>query len=368
MKICMVSPYDLSLHGGVNKHVRRLGEALRALGDEVEIIGPCSGRSAGEGVTGFGGVVSIQGNGSDNRIGMLTSPMAVRAFVRAHAFDVLHVHEPHVPLLSWYALWGSRAPARVATFHRYSDGEPWTTLAARRMVTPLLPVQRGIAVSEAAARYARAVWRGPLAVIPNGVDARFFKPPAAERAEGPLRLLFVGHYTDRRKGLATLLAAYDRLKVPATLDVVGQGDPRLPPPAAMPGVFFRGGVSEPTLREYLHRCDVLVVPSTGQESFGMVLVEGMAAGAAIVCSDIEGYRQVALRAGAVLVPPGDAGALAEVLAGLAREPGRRRAMGTRNRREALRYDWGRIARRVREEYCAALAAPELISRRFVSGR
>ncbi|MSP63259.1 MAG: glycosyltransferase family 1 protein, partial [Myxococcales bacterium] len=306
MRICLVSPYDLSLEGGVNKHIFYLAESLRAVGDEVEVIGPKSGTppDARE-VTCFGGVVSIQGNESDNRLGIFTSPLAVRRYMRSRSFDVIHVHEPFVPSLAYYATWMCDARARVATFHRYSENEGSVTRIARQALSPhLWSYQRGIAVSDAAARYAQVAWNRPLSIIPNGVDTTFFTPLSPPRqGGGPLRLLFVGQWTDKRKGLPVLLEAYGQLRarhVDVTLDVVGQGDPSVPGPVGLHGLTFHGRVSESELRRRFRECDIFVAPSTGQESFGIVLVEAMASGRPVVCSDIEGYRQVVTQTGSVL--------------------------------------------------------------------
>jgi phosphatidylinositol alpha-mannosyltransferase len=362
MRICQVSPYDFAVNGGVNKHIAYLAEGLRALGDEVEVIGPHSGGPQTlDNFTGFGGVVSIQANGSDNRLSIFTNPFAVWRYLRSRDFDVIHIHEPLTPMLPYYALWTSGAAARVATFHRYTEQEGWATRTARRMLTPVLHgFDRGIAVSEAAARYARVAWDRGLSIVPNGVDARYFAPSNAFEPDrrGRLRLLFVGQWTDARKGLPVLLEAFRGLRargVDVTLEVCGQGDKRVAPPL-IDGVTFHGRVSEAELRRELRSCDLLVAPSTGQESFGIVLLEAMAVGKPVVCSDIEGYRQVASADGAILPPPLDAAALAVALHQLAQDPSRRRAMGQHNRVQALRYDWNLLASQLRGEYQAALGA------------
>ena len=365
MRICLVTPYELSLEGGVNKHISYLAKHLRAQGDEVAILGVASGAvPADPNITCFGGVVSIQGNESDNRIGIFTSPLAVRRYMRSRDFDVLHVHEPFVPMISYYAMWTSAARARVCTFHRYTEREDLVTRTTRRVLSPLLRnFQRGIAVSAAAASYASVAWPRPLSVIPNGVDTGFFTPPSRpERRDvgGPVRLLFVGQWTDKRKGLPVLLDAFARLKarkVDVTLDVVGQGDTRIPMPAVTNGVTFHGRIPENELRRRLRECDIFVAPSTGQESFGIVLVEAMAAGRPVVCSDIDGYRDVASPLGSRLVPPRDGNALADALQSLCRDGSLRRAMGQHNRADALKYDWSAVAGQIREEYDLALRAP-----------
>jgi phosphatidyl-myo-inositol alpha-mannosyltransferase len=364
LKICLVTPYDLSLPGGVNKHSRSLAAHLRALGDDVEIVGPASTQvDLGDRVTGFPGVVSIHANNSDNRIGLFTSPLAVMRHVRRGAFDVVHVHEPLTPPLPFYAVWAANAGARVCTFHRYSEDEGTPTRLARQMLAPHLNAyHQGIAVSDAAARYAAVAWARPLAIVPNGVECDFLAPPplASSRSVGAIRLLFVGQWMDERKGLSVLLDACRRVLprgIDATLHIVGHSD-REPDQALRDraGVVVHGVVSDIELRRLLFECDALVAPGLGCESFGMVLTEGMAAGRALICSDIEGYRQVAAAEGACLVPPGDAARLAEAIEVLARAPERRTEMGEANLRSARQYDWPLVAARVREVYTRALDA------------
>lgn len=373
MKICLVSPYDLSLPGGVNKHVRSLAERLRAKGDAVEVMGPAtSTEGLGAHVTGFRGVVSIHANNSDNRIGLFTSPAAVARYMRQGAFDVVHVHEPLTPPLPFYVVRASKAAARICTFHRYSEDEGFATRTARRILAShLRAYDTGIAVSEPAAQYARVAWPRELTIVPNGVDAGFFAPPdgrAAASGTGPLKplkLLFVGQRMDQRKGFSVLLQAFDRIRangVEASLDVVGYGGTidangrHQDPPTNLPGVTFHGILDEAGLRRLMHSVDALVAPALGCESFGMVLIEAMAAGRAVVCSDIEGYRQVASPDGTVLVPPGDAGRLADALAELARSPERWVPMGEGNAVYARQYDWGLVASQVRAVYSRAVEA------------
>jgi phosphatidyl-myo-inositol alpha-mannosyltransferase len=359
LRICIVVPYDLAEEGGVKRNATHVAEALRAMGDEVTLVGPLSRGVAGPGIHGFGGVVNVPANGASNRMALLTPPWSVRRFFRAHAFDVVHIHEPLVPLLTYYALWSSRSTAHVCTFHMYVEDEGTAWRIVRRTLAHglLARFDRGIAVSPSAAAHAGRTWRRPLTVIPNGVPTSTFRPPETNGSvDGALRLLFVGNWRDRRKGLPCLLEAYDRLRaggVSVALDVVGEGRPQA---ARHEGVHFWGPVSsEVELAELYRRCDVFVAPSTGQESFGIVLLEAMACGRPVVCSDIPGYRQVADPAGARLVPAGDAGELARVITGLAGQPELRRRMGAANHARAQAYDWAPLARRVRDEYVAAIA-------------
>ena len=362
MRICIVVPYDLAEEGGVKRNAVHVARELRAMGDEVTVAGPLSRGDPGPDVHGFGGVVNIPANGASNRMALLTPPWSVRRFFRDRAFEVVHIHEPLVPLLTYYALWASPEAAHVCTFHMYAESESPAWGFARKVVAQaaFARFERGIAVSRPAAEHAARTWTGPLAVIPNGVPISTFRPLAptnnGSSPNGALRLLFVGNWTAPRKGLPHLLEAFDRLRargVPASLDVVGEGTPE---GSGRPGVTFHGPVvSETELAEHYRRCDVFVAPSTGQESFGIVLLEAMACGRPVVCSDIPGYRQVVDPGGALLAPPGDAGELARMIAALAAEPELRRRMGASNCTRAQAYDWSPVARQVRDEYVAAIA-------------
>src|SRR5512140_3103922 len=139
-----------------------------------------------------------------------------------------------------------------------------------------------------------------------------------------------------------------------TLDVAGELGQAEPPPE-LPGLRYHGPVNFDRLVQLYRECDVFVAPSTGQESFGIVLLEAMSSAKPVVCSDIDGYRQVAIPDGAYLVPPTDVGALADQLAKVVEmDPATRRRLGETNRKAALRYDWDQLADRVRDEYCAAI--------------
>jgi phosphatidyl-myo-inositol alpha-mannosyltransferase len=413
LRICQVVAYDLAEEGGVKRHAMQVGRALRRLGDSVTLIGPRSapraasnghgkagngaagsnghspvagqsghnghgpnGNSAGHGASGHGangvdldpevhgfpGVVNIRGNGSDNRIGLFSPPLALRRFFQERQFDVVHVHEPLMPALSYWAVWSSSAAAHVCTFHTYAEEESTFQRLGRKVggALHLHSFDRAIAVSEPAADFARHAWTRPFALIPNGIPTALF-PEAAPRARAPgepLRLLFVGHFRDARKGLPYLLDAVRLLGqrgIPVSLDVIGSGGPG-PLPATPPGVTFHGPISsEAQLGEHYRRCDVFAATATGQESFGIVLLEAMSSGKPIVCSDIIGYRQVVTEEGARFVAPADPVALADAIAGLAGDPAACLRMAAVNRLRSEEFDWDRLAVKVREQYLLAIA-------------
>lgn len=367
LRIALTIPYDLAVEGGVKRHAMNLARSLRRLGDEVDLIGPCSNVQALEsGMYGFAGVLALNSNGSTAHIGAFVSPLRIRRFFQQRRYDVLHLHEPLVPTLNYFARWSVYNTATVCTFHSFSEqpDSPAQRLLQywSRSVFPFM--DRGIAVSAAAESQARRLWHRPLCQIPNGVPTAIFTPSQAPNQTAdarPLRLLFVGNWSSERKGLPVLLKAFEILRAKGlalALAVVGSGN-KGQVPRPIPGVTYHGPVSDQAeLAKHYQACDLFVAPSTGQESFGIVLLEAMACGCPVICSDIEGYRCVVhddrRSGGAVLFPPGHPAALAHAIATLATDPERRRAMSQANRQHALAYDWDQIALRVRKEYLAAI--------------
>ena len=360
----MVVPYDLAEEGGVKRHAMQLAATLRQLGDEVDVIGPCSDpRALGDHTHGFAGIVNIQSNGSDNRLGIFASPRKAWRLFRANRYDVVHIHEPLQPTLNYYALSMCGAAARVGTFHAFMENESRTMRLARKLsgAVALRWVDRGIAVSAAAAECARVAFPRPLAIIPNGIRTALYAQGRAQVAGAPLRILFVGHWRDARKGLPHLLDACAQLTargIAWALDVIGDGGAQ--PRAQLPGVHYHGAIqSERVLADHYAACDVFVAPSTGAESFGIVLLEAMAAERPIVCSDIPGYRDVVgtgPSSGARRVPPGSSDGLAGALAELAADPALRTRLGALNRDRVRLFEWDRLVGKVRDEYVAALDA------------
>lgn len=365
LRVCMMVTYDLaSPCGGVKHHAQQLAHALRRRGDHVTMVGPASAPIRDPNTKTFSGVVNVPANGSDNMLGIFVRPWQIAKYFRNNTFDVIHIHEPSQPSLSYWSVWATRKVAHVATFHAYAENDSKKFTFARKLWAPtIFPFfQRAIAVSEPAATYARVTWKRPLSIIPNGVPTDIFTPAptrlCGDDPAAPVRLFFAGRLGDRRKGARYLFDAYRALVergLNVTLDVAGELGQHEPPPQ-LPGLRYHGPVGFDRLVELYRECDVFVAPSTGQESFGIVLLEAMASAKPVVCSDIDGYRQVVVPEGAHLVPPADAGALAERLAQVAAlDPVTRRRQGDVNRKAALRYDWELLADQVRNEYLAAIA-------------
>ncbi|WP_242392468.1 glycosyltransferase family 4 protein [Anaeromyxobacter oryzisoli] len=367
MRVCIVTPYDLAFEGGVNRHAVSLARALVALGHGARVIGPASGKVP-DGCEGLPGVVPVRANGSVARIGLLVSPRATRAFLEANAFDLVHVHEPIVPGPGRHALRFAEVPV-VATFHANAERELPLQKVLRRVASGgLSRIAFGIAVSREAKRFSRTIYRGRTAVIPNGVDvSRFASAPggdaAAPRAPGrPLHVLFVGRYGEPRKGFSVLLDAVTLLRAqgrPVEVDVVGAGPlEKFERRAHRLGVRFHGRLPDAELAARYRASDVFCAPSLGGESFGMVLVEAMAAGCPVVASDLPGYAEAA-RGAALLAPAGDPGQLAVALWRAGQDPELRAKLVARGRARADALCWTRVAGRVLHVYRSALRAADV---------
>jgi phosphatidylinositol alpha-mannosyltransferase len=307
----------------------------------------------------MGRAVPVPYNGSVARLSFGPVSMTrVRRWLRNGEFDVLHIHEPFAPSVSVLALWSARGPV-VGTFHA-SVERSRALLAAKVGLQPALEkIHARIAVSPAARRYVVEHLGGSVVLIPNGVDVARFS--AASPLDGWPRpggtVGFLGRIDEPRKGLAVLLDAL--AMVPdVSLLVAGPGDPSevSVPPALADRVTFLGLVSEEDKARFLHSIDVYVAPNTGGESFGIVLIEAMAAGAPVVASDLDAFRRVLADGDAgELFEPEDPAALAAVLRDLLADPARRRAMAKRASAVVRRYDWPAIADSVVGVYETVLA-------------
>jgi phosphatidylinositol alpha-mannosyltransferase len=362
MKIGLVTPYIYPLPGGVNEHVRYLYEGLIERGHDVRIISSTHGLQRGDegDVIRVGRGFSVPTNGS---VGTLTvSPRylsQIRALLARERFDVLHFHEPFVPLLSLFMLRESRS-VNVATFHAYAGWSTSYELGKRLLGGYARRLHGRIAVSAAARHFIDRYFPGDYKLIPNGVDlSRFVDVPPVERwRDGTANILFVGRF-EGRKGLMVLLKAYRVLRRSGRdcrLLVVGGGPQerevrRYIATRGLQGVELLGRVSDAEKTRLFATADVFVSPATGQESFGIVLLEAMAAGAPIVCSDIHGYKGVVHRGDqALLVPPRDHQALMKAIARLLDDPELRARMGASGRERARQFSWPNIAAKVDDYY------------------
>jgi phosphatidyl-myo-inositol alpha-mannosyltransferase len=380
VRVALVSPYSYTYPGGVGRHVEALAQELTGLGHEVRLMAPYDPddrlarvlhrgaapqpRPLPDYVIPLGRTFGLPMNGA---VSNLSGPFGETIGVlgrelRSGNYDLVHVHEPNAPVVSWYAAEAARAPV-VATFHTYSTGLLVNKFAANVAGVRRLYSKLGarIAVSEAARWTAQRFYGGRYRIVPNGVDLSAARPDP-RRPNEQLQILFVGR-ADERKGLPVLLRAFEALRgagVDAQLTVAGPAAEEVEPLLLEPeGVEIAGPVDEAEKWRLLGSADLLCAPSLGRESFGMVLTEAFASGTPVVASDIAGYRDVA-RDGqdSVLVPVGDAVALGETLRALAFDPARRSAMAEAARERADRFAWPNVAREVEEVYEEALSVPQ----------
>jgi len=362
MKIGLVSPYVYPLPGGVTQHVRYLYENLRLRGHDVRIITSSHGlQRASEGdVIRIGKGFSMPANGS---VGTLTiSPRfssQISEVLDRERFDLLHYHEPFVPFLSLAILRESKS-VNVATFHAYGGFSPAYEMGSR-LLRPMAGRLHGrIAVSAAARHFIDRFFPGDYKVIPNGVDVDFFRRavPLARWQDGRQNILFFGRLEDR-KGLIHLLRAYRILRktgCDCRLLVAGSGPQerearRYVLTRRLQGVEFLGRVSDDEKAQLFRTADVYVSPATGRESFGIVLLEAMASGTAIVCSDIHGYKGVVRRGeDALLVPPRDSKAIAAATMKLLRDDELRARMAAAGMARAQDFSWERVTAKVDDYY------------------
>ena len=377
MRVALVSPYSWSYLGGVTHHVQALAQELRGEGHYVRVLAPFDPPDrftslvhggaapqrlrAPEYLIPLGRTVAFKANGAISNLSI--TPGAVSTMLselRSGGFDVVHVHEPVAPAIGWFAADRARLPL-VGTFHAYSD-RPVPNAAANllgaRRVLGRLHVR--IAVSEAAAWTGRRWFGGDYRIIPNGVhvDRERASRTARARVGDRLRIVFVGQPV-QRKGLPVLLRAFEVLReqIPAELVMVGPSSDTLERMMRNPrGVRALGQLDDEAKRRELERADVLCAPALGGESFGMVLTEAFAAGTPVVASDIAGYREV-VRDGVdgVLVPTGDARALAAALLDLWAQPLRRAQMSHAASAGVRRFAWPRVAAEVLDAYRQAIA-------------
>ena len=320
MKIALVSPYDLGKPGGVQSQVRQLTAQLLTRGHQAWVVGPGTPPNLGVDV---GPSVTVPANGSRAPISL--HPAAIRRTREGVAgADVIHLHEPLMPLigpallslhLKMVVTAHAAAPRWVERVYRLAPARWWEG----RVMT---------AVSSIAA----APLPAPAQIIPNGLDTAIYRP---REGKDPLRVAFLGR-DDPRKGLNILLDAWPavRQKVPgAELVVLGaDGPPHLA------GVEFRGRVTESEKIAQLGRATVFTAPNTRGESFGITLVEGMAAGCATVASNLAAFAEVAGMT-ARLVEPGSVVALAGAISDLLLDPGEAARIGEEARRQTERFDW-----------------------------
>ncbi len=362
MKIGIVTPYAYPMPGGVNDHVGSLYRVLRARGHDVRIITSSHGlqKASEADIIRVGKGFSVPFNGSMGTITLSPTYLAqMRAILERERFDVLHYHEPFVPFLSLVTLTLSTS-VNIGTFHAFG-GLSISYEFGKRMLGHYAGKLHGrIAVSPAARHFISRYFPGEYKIVPNGVEPGRYQRavPVARYRDGVPNILFVGRM-EPRKGLIHLLRAFRKLQrdgVRARLLLVGTGPGerearRYVLTRQLEDVEFLGRVPEGQKAQLFKTADIYVSPATGRESFGIVLLEAMSAGAPIICSDIHGYRGVVRRErDGILVEPGNADALAASIRRLIDDPQLRAQLSRAGEERAQLFTWERVGQAVEEYY------------------
>ena len=367
MRIGIVSQAYYPRYGGITEHVHHTALELRRRGHDVTIItsrfrdGPENPPAPGVERIGYNLLVPFNRAFVDLTVGLRLRHQLRRVF-RDHDFEVLHTHCPNAPTLPILAVQEAGC-AQVGTFHATTGRNRLHDVARPYLAKTVSRLDARIAVSWTAEASARRDYPGHYHVIPNGVDVERFHPGAEpfEQWTDPSRvnLLFVGRL-DPRKGLQFLLGAMptvvEQTRGRARLLVVGDSYLRARFEAQVPAatrrfVHFVGHVASADLPRWYATADVFVSPASGHESFGIVLLEAMAAGRAVIASDIPGYRSVVNPdQDAVVFEPGNVAELARALVGLANDPARRAVLAERGRARALEFAWPRVTEQIEALY------------------
>ncbi|MGC4174095.1 glycosyltransferase family 4 protein [Demequina sp.] len=367
MRIGIVCPYSLDRPGGVQLHVLDLAEALIARGHHVSVLAP-----AGEDtdippyVFSAGRSVPIRYNGSTARLtfGMVAAAR-VRLWLGEGEFDVVHLHEPGAPSLSLIAMWARVGPT-VATFHTSNDDSQIMRIAKPWIKPGYEELDARIAVSPSAAATIREHLRIEAThIIPNGVDtSAFVSAVPSQRWQGTAdapTVGILGRMDEPRKGLDDFLAMIPAVResIPnARFLVAGRFSDRIAARAARAGAEVIGELDEAQKASFMSSVDVYCAPNLGGESFGIVLVEAMASGAAVVASDLTAFKDVATAKGGgyavALHAVGDSADLARTVRGLLEHPDARAELSVRGRKVAAAFDWSNVAPRVEATYRDAI--------------
>ena len=371
-RIGMVCPYGWDTPGGVQIHIKELAEYFIARGHDVSVIAPVSDESAvvEPWLVPAGRPLSVPFNGSVARVAF--GPVAtsrVRQWIASNNFDLLHLHQPEVPSLSLLACWAAEGPM-VGTFHTASPKQR-TLAAAGPILEPIIEkLTARIAVSEMARNTLREHFQTDAVVIPNGIDLS--KYSGAQRREAwssDQSIGFLGRFEEPRKGLEVLLAALPLISKSLPkfqLFVAGPGNPE-PILKSLPSQFrshitFLGRLTENEKADFLRSVSVYVAPNTGGESFGIILTEAMAAGAAIVASDIPAFSEVLAHGeyGSLFVA-GDSTSLAKHIIKVVQEKSSREEVVSRGLHASQRYGWESVATEIADVYELALASGKGVS-------
>jgi len=364
LKIAMVTQSYYPRVGGVTEHVHYLSAALRRLGHEVAVITSGPGGSGDRDTIRIGrnAVFPINGAMVNVTVGLRLRKQ-IRQTISGGSYDLVHIHcplEPTFPLATLMAMRDLRCPT-VGTFHMAARVSPAYEAFGALLQKHANRLDARIAVSETARAFANKYFPGDYHLVPNGVDFERFASGAGrvpDLDDGKVNILFVGRF-DWRKNIPATISAFQRVSRAnhnCRLVLVGKG---LTEPwcrlkarrSAGGGILFKGCVPPGELPSYFASSHIFCSVPRGSESFGIVLLEAMAAGKPVIGADIPGYRDV-IEDGetGILVPPGNTGVLADAMSRLARNGLERSRMGENGRRRARGYDWTRLAARIESIY------------------
>ncbi len=371
MKIALVSPYDFAHPGGVGRHISSLYGHFVRLGHDVRVIAPTSRpvKDFGDQFIRIGRPFPIPASDSIIRVSVsLHLAPTIKEVLAQEKFDIVHLHEPFMPMLCSAVLRFSNT-VNVGTFHAasgspgYGFGKPISTWMLHRRSRKL---HGHIAVSKAAEKYAKSYVPTDYKIIPNGIDLHHFHPDIAEIEkfkDGKLNIVFMGRL-EPRKGLNYLLRAFYEVKkqMPNTRLIVCGPGTRLRKryeswvkDVRLEDVVFTGMVSFEDQPRYYRTADVFCAPNTGHESFGLILLEAMATGRPVVGTNIEGFTYVVNHGqDGLLVPPMDSHALAGALLELLNDKQKRDEMGRKAILTARNYDWEMVSHKVLAYYQATI--------------
>jgi phosphatidylinositol alpha-mannosyltransferase len=367
MKIALVSPYDFSHPGGVGRHITALFNNFTSTGHQVKVIAPSSKavNEFGEHFIRIGRPFPIPASDSIIRVPVsLHLAPAIKKVMEEEKFDVVHLHEPFMPMLCSATLRFSNT-VNVGTFHAaegkpgYGFGRPVTSWILERRARKL---HGHIAVSKPAMNYASHFVPGDYEIIPNGVDLKHFRldvPLINDFTDGKLNIVFMGRL-EFRKGINYLLKAFLQIKseMPNTRLIICGPGTRLRQryetwvkDVRLQDVVFTGMVDYAAQPSYYRSADVFCAPATSRESFGLILLEAMATGRPIVATNIEGFASVVTNGQeGLLVPPMTDRPLAEALLKLLKDKQLRTQMGQKGLVTAQKYSWEGVAARVLDYY------------------
>jgi phosphatidyl-myo-inositol alpha-mannosyltransferase len=370
VRIALFAPYDLAVPGGITSHIRSQARSLRKRGHLVNVYGPASAPPP-NGEVALAGSFTLHFGGTAS--GAAFDPRIIRRVERLFGrerFDIVHVHEPLMPLLPWAAVWFANAPV-VGTFHVHREaGHRWYPVARPLLQRLMRRIDARIAVSSAAEQTVAHVFPGHYDTIPNGIElSRFQKVlprPPQMPARGPV-VLHVGRL-EPRKGVAALveaMAVVQQRIQNVSLVIVGDGPDARPLAelAARTGVraSFIPTVTDDELPAFYQAADVVCAPARGGESFGIVLLEALAAGKPVVASRIDGYVAAVGASSCVrFVEPGNAAALAAETSALLADP--RMSWRAEAGRIAAAYDWDRVVEQLLGVYARVRVASGRVAR------